>query len=102
MSRQRRRANDHYPVDCERWCRRGCLLVNTTITALYQHYSPRSQYRWTRIPCTDPIGQGPGSGLEDDPAGDAAGGLRAVRLGCLRERVHRADLRAQVPLVDGA
>jgi hypothetical protein len=40
------------------------------------------------------------SGLEDDPAGDAAGGLRAVRLGCLRERIHRADLGAQVPLVD--
>src|SRR5215510_3911800 len=43
-----------------------------------------------------------GSGLEDDPAGDAAGGLRAVRLGGLRERVHRADLGAQVPLVDQA
>src|SRR5215472_2824077 len=43
-----------------------------------------------------------GSGLENDPAGDAAGGLRAVRLGCLRERVHRADLGVQVPLVDQA
>src|SRR5229473_8707527 len=43
-----------------------------------------------------------GSGLEDDPAGDAAGGLRAVRLGCSRERVYRADLGAEVPLVDQA
>jgi len=41
-------------------------------------------------------------GLEDDPAGDAAGGLHAVRLDRLRERIHRADLRTQVPLVDQA
>src|SRR5260370_8728332 len=41
-----------------------------------------------------------GSGLEDDPAGDAAGGFRAVCLGCLRERVYRADLGAEGPLVD--
>jgi hypothetical protein len=41
-----------------------------------------------------------GSGLEDDPAGDAAGGFRTVGLGCLRERIYRADLRAQVSLVD--
>src|SRR5260370_23768506 len=45
---------------------------------------------------------GPGSGLEDDSAGDAAGGLRAVRLGCLGERIHPADLGAQVALVDHA
>jgi len=43
---------------------------------------------------------GAGSGLEDDPAGDAASGLRAERLGCPRERIHRPDLGAQVPLVD--
>jgi len=43
-----------------------------------------------------------GSGLEDDPAGDAAGGFHAVRPDRLRERVHRADLRTQVPLVDEA
>ena len=41
-----------------------------------------------------------GSGLEDDPAGEAAGGLRGERLGCFRERVYRADLGPQVPLVD--
>src|SRR5260370_450225 len=43
-----------------------------------------------------------GSGLEDDPAGDAAGGFRAVCRGCVRERVYRADLGAEVPLVDQA
>ena len=43
---------------------------------------------------------GPGSGLEDDPAGDAASGLRAERLGCLCERIHRPDLGAQVSFVD--
>jgi len=42
------------------------------------------------------------SRLEDDPAGDAASGFRAVCLGCFGERVHRADLGAQVPLVDQA
>jgi hypothetical protein len=42
------------------------------------------------------------SGLEDDSAGDAAGGLRAERLSCLCERIHRADLGAQMPLVDQA
>ena len=40
-----------------------------------------------------------GSGLEDDPAGDSVGGLRAERLGCRRERRHRAGLGAQVPLI---
>jgi hypothetical protein len=43
-----------------------------------------------------------GSGLEDDPAGDAAGGLRGERLSCFGKRVHRADLGAQVSLVDQA
>jgi hypothetical protein len=43
-----------------------------------------------------------GSGLENDPAGDAAGGLRGERLGCFRERVDRAELGAQVPVVDQA
>src|SRR6185437_12885448 len=42
------------------------------------------------------------SGLEDGPPGDAARGLRGVRLDRLRERIHRADLRAQVALVDQA
>ena len=43
-----------------------------------------------------------GSGLEDHPAGDAAGGLGAVRLDGLGERIHPADLGAQVALVDQA
>ena len=44
----------------------------------------------------------PGSRPDDDPAGDPARRLRAEGLGCLRERVHRADLGTQLPLVDQA
>src|SRR5262249_13090409 len=43
-----------------------------------------------------------GSGLEDHPAGDASSRLGAVRLDGLGERVHAADLGAQVALVDQA
>src|SRR5918994_5485139 len=58
----------------------------------------------TVMPATTPVWPGAGvrSGLQHDLARHALGGLVHERVACVGERIHRADLRAQLTGVDEA
>jgi len=83
------------------WTQAARVQPRSTSTGLYIRNGVGAQPRRSRTPA-DAVPGSWWSGLQDDPAGNAASRLRTVRLDCLSERINRADLRAQVPLVDQA